>query len=100
MHGETVKFRIWKLVPETGCPGAREIPVNIVPNLDDQCIGVRSPEVPGIVVCCTSSQQLYTPTRQPPIPGSPSAHPVSPVRRVGVKNAWSYTSTTPYAFIA
>ena len=28
--------RIWKLVPKTGYPGAREIPVSIVPILDDQ----------------------------------------------------------------
>jgi len=92
--------RRWKLVPEAGYPGAKEIPVSIVPSLDDQCIGVRSPEVPGIAVCYTSSQWLYTlPHPQPPLPGSLSSHPVSPVRSAGVKNAWSCTSTTPYAFV-
>ena len=46
--------RIWKLVPKAGYPGAREIPISLVPSLDDQWIGVRSSEVSDIAVCCTS----------------------------------------------
>jgi hypothetical protein len=50
---------IWKLVPEAGYPGAREIPVSIMLSLDDQCIGVRSPEVPGIAICCMPSVAVH-----------------------------------------
>jgi hypothetical protein len=88
-------YRIWKLVPEAGYPGAWEIPLSMVPSMDEQCIGVRSSEVSGIVDCSTSSQRRCTPTPQPPISAISSSHPFSPVRSFGVKNAWSCTSTTP-----
>jgi hypothetical protein len=88
-------YRIWKLVPEAGYPGAWEIPLSMVPSMDEQCIGVQSSDVSGIVDCFTSPQRRCTPTPQPPIPAISSSHPFLPVRSSGVKNAWSCTSTTP-----